>query len=242
MIQIYQSVEDTVKGIAEHLIQIGRECIIQNGSFTLVLSGGSSPKKLYELLASENYKNKLNWTQVYFFFGDERNVSKDDPGSNYRMIKEAFFDPLAINTNNIFSFDTSLIPHQAAEVYQETLSNFFKDKEYRFDLILLGLGDNSHTASLFPYTEILRQKIPLVSEVFLPDQSVFRLSFNAPLINLATHISFLVYGSLKAPAVKHVLKDEINIEEFPAQLIAPDQGEITWFLDKEAASLIDFNS
>jgi 6-phosphogluconolactonase len=154
------------------------------------------------------------------------------------MAKKALFEPLEIDHSHIFPVQTELGPKEAAERYQEEIEEFFDDEELSFDLILLGLGDNSHTASLFPYTPVLHDRTPGVKEVFLPEQQVYRITLNAPLINEAKHIAFLVYGEAKAEAVHHVLEDDEDIENYPAQLIEPIVGEIQWFLDSAAASML----
>jgi 6-phosphogluconolactonase len=226
---------EVLKNLADYFIKVGNEAIIARDRFSVSLSGGSSPKKLYELLASAAYKDQLNWNKVDFFFGDERNVPQTDKDSNYLMAKTALFDPLNINPENIFAVNTSSGPEGASKEYSVTIFNYFKGEDQVFDLILLGLGDNSHTASLFPHTPILEDRTVSVKEVYLQDQQVFRISMTAPMINLARHIAFLVYGAGKAIAVHHVLEDGLNIGEYPAQLIKKD-GDVQWFLDTAAAA------
>jgi 6-phosphogluconolactonase len=237
MLNVFDTADDVLKALAEYFVIIANESIAKQGKFSVALSGGSSPKKLYELLAS-SFKDQLDWGKVYFFFGDERNVPQTDKDSNYLMVKTALFDPLQISPANIFSIDTSLGPKAAAEKYEEEVEQFFDEGELSFDLVLLGLGDNSHTASLFPHTPILHDRTPGVKEVFIEDQQVYRITLNAPLINEAQNIAFLVYGEGKAIAVHHVLEDDEDIEEYPAQLIDPIVGDIQWFLDEAAASMI----
>ena len=152
------------------------------------------------------------------------------------MVKKALFDPLKISDTQIFPVDTSVDPKSAAEKYGEVVRSFFKGEDVRFDLVLLGLGDNSHTASLFPYTPVLNDTTPAVKEVFLEDQKVYRITLNAPMINNAYRIAFLVYGEGKAEAVHHVLEDKQDINNFPAQLIKPANADVQWFLDKAAAA------
>ncbi|SHN31992.1 6-phosphogluconolactonase [Mucilaginibacter sp. OK098] len=237
MLNIYNTADEVLTALAEYFVIIGSEAIAKNGKFSVALSGGSSPKKLYELLA-DSFHDQLDWGKVYFFFGDERNVPQTDKDSNYLMAKNALFAPLMIDPAQIFAVDTSLEPKEAAKKYQEEVEQFFDETELSFDLILLGLGDNSHTASLFPHTPVLHDRVPGVSDVYLEDQQVFRITLNAPLINEAQNIAFLVYGEGKAIAVHHVLEDDEDIEEYPAQLIEPIVGQIQWFLDEAAASML----
>ena len=234
-LNIFNKDTEVLDALAKHFIKLGNEKIAANSKFSVALSGGSSPKKLYELLA-DSYTDQIDWEKVYFFFGDERNVPQTDKDSNYLMAKKALFEPLEINPLNIFAVDTTLSPADAAKKYQEEIEEFFDEVELSFDLVLLGLGDNSHTASLFPFTPVLHDRTPGVKEVFLQDQQVYRITMNAPLINEASHIAFLVYGEGKAIAVHHVLEDDEDIEEYPAQLIDPIVGEIQWFLDEAAAA------
>lgn len=231
--------EEVLNALAAYFFKVARDSVAAKGKFTVALSGGNSPKKLYELLASPAFKGEVDWDKVYFFFGDERNVPQNDPNSNYLMAKKALFDPLEISTLNIFPVDTSLPPKEAAKKYAEDIEQFFDEEELSFDLVLLGLGDNSHTASLFPYTPVLHDTTPSVKEVFLEDQQVYRITMNAPMINEAKHIAFLVYGEGKAIAVHHVLEDEEDIENYPAQLIDSIVGEVQWFLDEAAAANLE---
>jgi 6-phosphogluconolactonase len=238
-LNIFNNENEVLDALAKHFVEVANEAISGQGKFSVALSGGNSPKKLYELLAS-SFKDNVDWRKVYFFFGDERNVPQTDPQSNYLMAKKALFDPLQISTANIFPVDTSLDPKEAAKKYEEEIETFFDEGELSFDLILLGLGDNSHTASLFPFTPVLHDRTPGVKEVFLQDQQIYRITLNAPLINEAQHIAFLVYGEGKAIAVHHVLEDDEDIEEFPAQLIEPIVGEIKWFMDDAAAAMLKY--
>jgi 6-phosphogluconolactonase len=238
-LNIFNTEEEVLNALAVYFVKVARDSVAGKGKFTVALSGGNSPKKLYELLASPAYKGEVDWDKVYFFFGDERNVLKNDPNSNYLMAKKALFDPLEISTLNIFPVDTSLPPIEAAKKYAEDIEQFFDEDELSFDLVLLGLGDNSHTASLFPYTPVLHDTTPSVKEVFLEDQQIYRITMNAPMINEAKHIAFLVYGEGKAIAVHHVLEDDEDIENYPAQLIDSIVGEVQWFLDEAAAANLE---
>ena len=238
-LNIYGSSEETIEKLADYFLAISQSSIAKNGRFSVALSGGSSPKKLYELLASENYKNKIEWNKTFFFFGDERYVPLTHKDSNYLMAKQALFEPLNIAAENVFAVNTSLPPAEAAKQYEIVLKDFFNQKEIRFDLILLGLGDNSHTASLFPHTSVLQDKSPGVKALFVEEINAERITLNAPLINHAAHIAFLVFGKEKAEAVYHILKDKQAIEEYPAQLIAPVNGDLEWFMDEAAAEKIN---
>lgn len=240
-LNVFETSQEVLEKLANYFTNAAKETIASSGKFSVALSGGSSPKALYELLASD-FAEKIDWKIVYFFFGDERNVPQNDPNSNYLMAKKALFDPLKIAETQIFAVDTRLEPTRAAQQYAKEIEEFFGAKEAHFDLILLGLGDNSHTASLFPNTPVLNENEATVKEVFLEDQKVFRITFTAPLINLGYRIAFLVYGEGKAEAVHHVIEGEEDINVFPAQLIKPVHGEVEWFLDRGAASYLKTHS
>jgi 6-phosphogluconolactonase len=234
MLQVFKTTEEVLHAAAEYFVETAKEAILKQGRFTVALSGGSSPKGLFELLASD-YHSTVEWSKVVFFFGDERYVPADHPDSNALMAKKALFDPLKIASHQIFTVNTSLDPKAAAEDYQQAIETHFAPGAASFDLILLGLGDDAHTASLFPHTEVVNASEVGVKEVFVQDKKTYRITFTAPLINQARHIAFLVFGSSKADAVQHVLKGDKDYHRFPAQLIQPSNGDVTWFMDEAAA-------
>ncbi|MEO5891838.1 MAG: 6-phosphogluconolactonase [Ferruginibacter sp.] len=238
IINTYSSVDELLEKLAEYFVEAANQSITANGRFIVSLSGGSSPEKLYALLASPSFSGQVDWSKVYFFFGDERYVPLTDDASNFKMVNKVLFEPLKIAPSKIFPVNTTLSTEESAYQYMEDIKRLFNNDEPRFDLVLLGLGDNSHTASLFPYTDILHEKTATIKPVFLPDQQVYRISFTAPLINLAHRIAFLVFGTGKAQAVDNILKGAKDFENFPAQLIQPADGEVQWFLDESAAAKI----
>lgn len=237
IVSVFPSVEKVLYALADFIVKKANEAIGRQNEFTIALSGGSSPKKLYELLASSAYKDKIDWAEVYFFFGDERNVPQNDPESNSLMAEKALFIPLKIPATNIFKVDTSLSPEAAANAYFENIKAHFASKPIQFDLILLGLGDDAHTASLFPHTEVLTAKDPGVKAVFLNDLQVYRITFTAPLINQATCVAFLIFGKGKAEAIKHAFDTKHDVNNYPVQLIHPESGSLYWFMDEAAASV-----
>jgi 6-phosphogluconolactonase len=237
-LHVMDSADALLTAIADFIVKESTKAIDQHGKFSLVLSGGSSPKKLFELLASEAYRSKIAWPHVFFFFGDERYVPADHADSNYRMARLALFEPLGIVAGQIFRMNTDLAPDAAAAAYENDIRAYFADKPAHFDLILLGLGDNSHTASLFPHTTVLHEKTALVKACYIEEVKMFRITLTAPCINHAVAIAFLVFGAGKKEAVKHILIDETDINEYPAQLIKPVHGKVHWFLDGPAAELL----
>jgi len=232
----FEATEDVVTAYADHIIALAALNIADHGLFNIVLSGGGSPKKVYTLLSSSQYRSQINWKRVHFFFGDERYVPSDHPDANARMADETLMQSLNISDDQIFRVDTSLEPAAAAKDYERQIASHFDDKEIRFDLCMLGLGTDGHTASLFPHTDILAETMAGVRSVYLADKEVFRISMTAPLINQSKQISFLVFGEDKASAVSEVLTGRRNSDHYPAQLIDPLDGELEWFIDSDAGS------
>jgi 6-phosphogluconolactonase len=232
----YASVEEVLHQMAAYIVAAANESIAARGTFTIALSGGSSPRELYKLLASPVYNQLVDWNKAWFFFGDERYVPMTDAASNYRMVDQVFFTPLQVAPSHVFPVDTARSPEAAANDYMQAITTHFDGGIPSFDLVLLGLGDNSHTASLFPHTDILHETSATVKAVWLHEQQVYRISFTAPLINMARRVAYLVYGEGKAQAVANILEGAHDIENFPAQLIQPEPGELEWFLDQPAAS------
>jgi 6-phosphogluconolactonase len=234
VIHVFKTESELLMAFANFFIEKTQNAIAKYGKCNVSLSGGNSPKKFYELLTSQNFRERVDWGKIFFFFGDERYVPLDDKRSNAFMVKNALFGPLNIAASQVFYIDTSLPPAEAAKKYAETITSHFEGQVSRFDLILLGLGDNAHTASLFPYSPLLTELSATVKSVFISEQNIYRITMTAPLINQARQIAFLIYGSSKAEAVKHVLKDARDIEKYPAQLICPRGGYLEWFLDTAA--------
>lgn len=235
---IYESVDELVEKMADDFMEKVNAVIKKSGECNLVLSGGNSPRRLYELLADYPYKTEIDWDSIYFFFADERCVPFNDPANNGLMVKKALFEPLKIADSRIFYISTLQNPEEAAKKYSKRIIAHFKDNPIRFDLVLLGLGDDAHTASLFPRTPVLEEQKALVSAVHPPNNGPARITLTAPVINEAMAISFFVFGDSKAQAVRQVLEGEKNFEEYPAQLIHPEDGTVDWFLDKSASRLL----
>src|SRR5688572_24427934 len=198
MNHIFKTPDELLVALADLIVNEAGNAIQKHGRFSFVLSGGSSPKKLFELLASESYREKIKWAHVYFFFGDERNVPADHADSNFLMAKKALFDPLQIADDHIFRMKTELGPAEAAANYEQSLLYYFGDKPVNLDFILLGLGDDAHTASLFPHTTVLKEDTALVKEVFVEKLNTYRITLTKKCINQARHVVFLVYGAGKA--------------------------------------------
>ena len=213
---------------AEYFTKLAKEAIALKGKFTVALSGGNTPAAMYKLLATDFYSEQIDWKKCYFFWGDERCVSLNDKDNNSFNAKNILLDKISIPKKNIFVIPVNERPVNAAIYYEATIKIFFKTDKPEFDLVLLGMGTNGHTASLFPHTSILNEKKALVKDIYIDEIKMNRISFTAPLINNAKHILFLVTGKDKEPMLKKVLEGEYNPIEYPAQLIKNAE----WFISK----------
>ena len=222
---------------AKFIVQLARESISERGRFAIALSGGNTPGKLYALLSTPAFKQQMDWEKTFVFWGDERCVPMNDERNNAFMAKLLLLNNIDIPAANIYPVQVNLPPAEAAEAYEQTLKTFFGKQPTAFDLILLGLGDNGHTASLFPGTTVLHEQKRLVKEVYVVEQQMFRITMTAPFINLANNIVFLVTGKEKAGVLKTVLNGPFEPDKYPAQLIKPVNGNLYWFADKTAANL-----
>lgn len=242
MIKIFTNLEELNVFAAKQFIAVGNAAIEQNGKFSVALAGGSTPKSLYHLLASENFRAQIDWRKVFFFFGDERNVSLDSDDSNFRMANDSILKPLEIQSENILRWQTELgDAEKIAENYERTIDEFFVlgENEFpRFDLILLGMGDDGHTASLFPFSEALRETEKIAVVNFVEKLAANRLTLTFPAINNAANVVFLIGGANKANALKQVLEGESQPEKFPSQNVNPKNGNLFRLVDLQAARLL----
>ncbi len=235
MIKVFSDTKELNNFAAEKFIEIGNAAIERHGQFSVALAGGSTPKSLYQLLASENFKDKIQWKNVYFFFGDERNVLPDDEQSNFRMANENLFKPLNIGEDKIYRWETKVQnPQNIAEDYAERIEYFFRGFP-KFDLILLGMGADGHTASLFPETAGLLETEAIAAANWVEKLNDFRLTLTFPTINNASTVIFLISGAEKAKTLKEVLQGRFQPEKFPSQAVKPVKGNFIWMIDKKAA-------
>ncbi|MDT8317069.1 MAG: 6-phosphogluconolactonase [bacterium] len=225
---------------AERIAKLAEEAVRLSGRFTLSLAGGSTPMALYRLLSSGKYGRQIPWEKVRLFWGDERCVPPDHPDSNYRMVKETLLSAIGIPAENVHRIKGELGEGAAAD-YEKTLKmNFNTDKPGfpRFDLILLGMGDDGHTASLFPGTAAVSDEKRWVSEVFVERLDSLRISLTPPVIKNAAEIIVLVGGEGKAAALKNVLEGAFDPCRYPAQILRKATGRVTWLVDEAAGMLL----
>ncbi|MDT5063372.1 MAG: 6-phosphogluconolactonase [Acidobacteriota bacterium] len=225
------------RAAADRFAEIARAAIDARGRFSVALAGGSTPKQAYELLASDEYKDQLDWSKVHIFFGDERLVPPDDAESNYRMVNEAVLSHVAIPLENIHRMQGVGDAVANARLYEDELRTYFNDAEWPgFDLVLLGMGDDGHTASLFPGSPALAEQQAWVAANWVEKFNALRITLTAPAINHAAHVIFLVTGENKADRLAEVLSGGRDAGRLPSQLINPLNGSLEWLVDKSASA------
>lgn len=241
-VRVYQDDLTLAQAAVEWIVQCSAEAIMRQGSFTLALSGGSTPRRTFEILASETNSGRVDWQKTYIFWGDERNVPPDHPESNYRMARLALLDHVPIPAENIFRMQGEITPQNAADVYEGILRAHFANVRSgqpptaTFDLVLLGLGSDGHTASLFPDTNALAETDRWVTANFVPQLETWRLTLTFPCINAARNVTFLVSGESKAERLRQVIHPSGKPADLPAALVRPQRGKLVWLVDEAAAS------
>lgn len=238
MILIHDDLEALSHAAAGLFVQHAWQAAAEQGRFSVALAGGGTPRRTYELLAQAPYRDRVPWPQVHVFWGDERCVPAADPRSNARMAREALLDHVPIPADQVHPVDGGAPPKQAAAQYEATLRRFFGDEPPRLDLLLLGLGEDGHTASLFPHTPVLDERERWAAAVWPTGQDLARVTLTAPLLNQAAVVVFLVAGAGKAGVLRDVLEGLRDPRRLPAQLVAPQSGLVQWLVDEAAARLL----
>lgn len=237
-VRVFADVDELSLRAAEAAVRTINESVERNDSFSVALAGGNTPRTLYRLL-STRFQHQIPWTKVHVFWGDERYVPLTDPQSNYRMARETLLDAVPCPAGNVHPMPTELAdPDLAAREYEKTLRNHFSEDWPRFDLVLLGLGEEGHTASLFPGSPALNETKRWVVAVKAPAKPPLRLTLTLPAITEAANIYFLVTGSNKAQAIHHVLAGSPDPTNYPASGIRLAEGTVIWWLDRQAAALV----
>lgn len=222
---------------AERIVALSSSAIERNNRFSIVLAGGSTPKALYELLAAEAFATRIEWPKVTVYFGDERCVPPDHVDSNYRMAWTAFLGKVPIPGDNIYRIRGEIEPESAAIEYGQVLKEHFGDGGA--DLVLLGMGEDGHTASLFPGTNALKETKHRCVSVYVEKLKSWRITTTAIFLNRSEEVIVMVAGANKAQRVEQVLQGDPGSEHLPMQLIAPRSGKVTWLLDVAAAGMTE---
>jgi 6-phosphogluconolactonase len=242
-VQVLEGLDDLSRAAASEVVQQARQAIQERGQFVIALSGGSTPKSLFSLLADDSsFRTEVPWDKIHFFWGDERHVPPDHPESNYRMAHDAMLSKVPIPSENVHRIKSeNPDAQQVAEEYEETVRTFFRLRtgEFpRFDLVLLGLGRDGHTASLFPGTKALHERSRLAVANWVEKFHTHRITMTLPVLNQAAFVLFLVSGEEKAETLRQVLEEKERKTPFPSQLIRPTHGRLLWLVDRAAGRLL----
>ncbi len=224
---------------ANFIISIAKKSIKARGKFTIALSGGSTPKALFTLLATQEYASQIDWKNTYVFWSDERTVPLDDEENNAKMAIDSLLSKVAIPKKNIYRIASNLSAQKAAQKYEASILSFFDNKKPSLDICLLGLGDDGHTASLFPNTTILEQTKAWVKEVYVPKLDTNRISFTIPMILAAKNIVFFIAGKNKAIVLDKIITGDYTPAKYPAQFIQGKSKSIYYFYDEAAGKKLE---
>ena len=242
-IEKFANPQELAKAAANRFAAVIRAAVAERGQAAVALAGGSTPKGTYREIAADNSKNPLAWDRVHIFWGDERCVPPDHPDSNYRMARETLLDRVLLPAANVHRMRGEAAPQLAAEGYERELRGFFSERGATFDLVLLGLGDDGHTASLFPSTATVKLAAQgrldhWAAASYVERLAAWRITLTPVVINNAVEIIFLVAGRGKAEVLERVLHGPYSPEQLPAQLIQPQCGRLIWMVDDTAARLL----
>jgi 6-phosphogluconolactonase len=235
-LKISKDIESLSHHFADWLVENIKEVLSKQGRFTIALAGGNTPRRLYQMLASDEYRDKVDWQKLHFFWGDERFVSLTDDRNNAKMAYESLLNHVPLNKEQVYPIQTTGKPEESAAAYEKILHSYFEQDGQTFDFVLLGLGDNGHTLSLFPGYKVVRERKKWVSSFYLKEDDIYRITLTPPVVNRASQVAFLVSGGDKAAAVYHVLAGEHDPDLYPAQIIQPFNSRVYWFCDEAAAA------
>lgn len=234
-LHVHKNIEDLSYAVADWMVAYISKALENQDKFTLVLSGGSTPLRLHQILASEGYRKKIFWEKVHIFWGDERAVPFEDERNNARMAFDTLLSHVPVPDHQIHRMQTDVAPEAAAAAYEAILRGYFAGKEKTFDLVLLGMGDDGHTLSLFPGTAVIHEKQAWATSFYLEAQQMHRITLTAPIVNKSSAVAFLTTGAKKAAVLKEVLEGAKALDQYPSQIIQP-AGELHWFVDLPAAA------
>lgn len=237
-LKIHKKRAELYKSAADIFVEKAQAAIAKKEKFTVCLSGGKTPKPLYELLATPEYAEQINWKKCHVFFGDERCVPDTHDDSNYGMIHDLLLKKVKVPKSQVYKMNGSTTPRQAAQAYTQVFQVFFGATKPFFDLAFLGMGTDGHIASMFPGTDAVRMVRKRVREVKMPKGQPWRLTLTSSMFNRSKTVVLLVAGKRKSATLKEVLEGEYNPELLPAQVLQNAEGEVIWLLDEGAASAL----
>jgi 6-phosphogluconolactonase len=239
-ILILDDAEAVARAAAERFVELAARSIAERDRFAVALAGGTTPRRVYELLAGDELRERVEWARVHVFFGDERSVPADHADSNYRMANEALLSRVPLAPENIHRMEGQGDAAANASRYEDELRGYFAEVgRPRFDLLMLGMGDDGHTLSLFPHTQALDETSLWVAANHVEKLGAWRITLTAKAANAARHVLFLVTGAGKAERLREVIFGERNPQRLPSQLIRPEDGRLEWIIDEAAAAQLE---
>ena len=241
-IHVYPNKEKLVAATAERVINLIGQAIQENGLCNIALAGGNTPREVYSMLAANSYRDRVDWNGLHIFWGDERMVPPEHQDSNFRMVQQTLLEHIKIPDGNVHRIRGEITPEQAAAEYTELLHDHFREDSPHFDLILLGIGEDGHTASLFPDTDAIEECERHTVAVFVPRLNTWRVTLTLPVLNAAREVIFLVSGSSKSNIIQRIMSVKQPTKDLPATMVNPENGTLHWMLDSEAAALINKNA
>lgn len=241
-LHVFKTADEFNHAVADWMVDVIAETLKKQDRFTLVLSGGNTPKALYQLLSATPYREKVDWKKIHFFWGDERDVPFNDSRNNAKMAYETLLNHVPVIASQIHVMQTeNTTAEKSAEDYEKILHDYFPLNTDHvslttFDLVLLGMGDDGHVLSLFPGTSVIHEEEKWATSLWLEAQDIYRITLTKTVVNKSKHIAFLTTGTNKAHALKEVLEGYYNPDLYPSQVIKPENGELHWFVDEAAAA------
>lgn len=243
-LHVYKNGEELSSAVAKWIAERISATLTKKDRFTIALSGGSTPQRLHKILAASPYKEQIDWSKLHIFWGDERAVPFEDSRNNAKMAFDTLLDFVPVPASQIHVMRTDIAPEQSAVEYEKILHQYFGPSAGEgdglptesFDLVLLGMGDDGHTLSLFPGTEVVHEEAAWVKAFFLKAQAMYRITLTKSIVNRSACVAFLTTGAGKAHALKEVLKGAYHPDLYPSQEIRPTAGELHWFVDEAAAA------
>jgi len=235
-LHVYNNPDELSHAVAAWIADTISATLQHQDRFTIALSGGSTPKALHKLLAASPFKEQIDWSKLHVFWGDERAVPFDDDRNNAKMAFDTLLNFVPIPSYHIHVMRTDISPEESAVEYEKILHMYFDNMPLSFDLVLLGMGDDGHTLSLFPGTAAVHEEKAWTIAYFLKAQDMYRITLTKTIVNKAAKVAFLTTGTNKAHALKEVQQGAYNPDLYPSQEIKPVDGELYWFVDKAAAA------
>ncbi len=237
-LHIYKDAEEVTTALADWITELIRKTLEVKEGFTIALSGGETPKKLYQKLASAPFCEKIKWSRLHIFWGDERYVPFNDERNNAKMAYDNLLSKVNISSDHVHKIWTDITPEESAKQYAKILHQYFNDRQTTFDLVLLGMGEDGHTLSLFPGSKILHDQLSWVNAVHSKEKGE-RITLMPSVVNRSASVAFLVTGKNKAKVLQEVLENSA-LNNYPAQLIQPLNSELHWFIDESAAKYLKY--